>query len=132
VYDETPSELESAKEVMGRLVDARFSVGLSLHDDGSIVDTIEGMPAAQAGIGPGMKLIAVNGRRFTAETLRDAIRATKSSAAPLELLVENTDYFQTYKLDYHGGEKYPHLERDAAREDILSRIIEPLAGAASR
>lgn len=122
VYDETPSEMERGAESNGHAVDATDSIGLDLREDGNIVDTIEGMPAALAGIGPGMKLLAVNGRRYTPEVLRDALKAGKGGAGPLELLVENTDYFKTYKLDYHGGERYPHLVRDESKPDLLTEI----------
>jgi hypothetical protein len=37
--------------------------------------------------------------------------------------VENTDYFRTIKLDYHGGEKYPHLRRDESKPDLLTEIL---------
>jgi hypothetical protein len=107
------------------VVNAAYSIGLWLKEDGSITDTVEGMPAAQAGIGPGMKLIAVNGRKFSAEILRDTLRQGKSGSSALQLLVENTEYYKTFKLDYHGGEKYPHLVRDEATPDLLSDIIKP-------
>jgi len=94
-----------------------------LRDDGGIEDTIEGMPAAKAGIGPGMKVVAVNGRKFSGDVLRDALKAGKNSGSSLELLVENTDYYKTYKLDYHGGERYPRLVRDEAKPDSLSEIF---------
>ena len=94
-----------------------------LNEDGTISDITEGLPAAKAGIGPGMKLVAVNGRRFSPEILRDAVKATKNGNAPLDLLVENTDYYKTYKIDYHGGEKYPHLVRDDSKPDLLSKIL---------
>lgn len=123
VYDETPSEMESSAESHYHFVDAAYSIGLDLRDDGGIRDTIEGMPAAQAGIGPGMKLVAVNGRRFSVEVLRDALKAAKNSSEPLGLLVENTDYYKTYLLDYHGGERYPHLVRDESKPDLLSEIL---------
>jgi hypothetical protein len=55
--------------------------------------------------------------------VRDALKAGKTSSQPLELIVENTDYYKTYKLDYHGGEKYPHLVRDDSKPDMLSEII---------
>ena len=108
-----------------KTVNAMYSIGLWLRPDGEIVDTIEGMPAAQAGIGPGMKLVAVNGKKFSAERLRDALRAGKNDSRGLELLVENTDYYKVYKLDYHAGEKYPHLVRDESKPDLLSEIIKP-------
>jgi predicted metalloprotease with PDZ domain len=122
VYDEVPSEMERGSESGGHVNGGLYSIGLELREDGTIIDTIENMSAALAGIGPGMKLIAVNGHQYSPEVLRDALRAGKSSTAPLELLVENTDYFKTYALDYHGGERYPHLVRDESKPDLLSEI----------
>jgi len=129
VYDQNRSELTRIWEDDHRELDASFSIGLLLKDDGTIVDTIEGMPAAKAGIGPGMRLVAVNGRSFSTENsssphvLRDALRAAMGSRDPMELLVENADYYKTYQINYHGGEKYPHLVRDESKPDLLSDII---------
>jgi predicted metalloprotease with PDZ domain len=125
VYDDTPSELARVRKRELKEVNAEYSVGLLLEESGNIIDTVEGMPAAKAGIGPGMKLMAVNGKRFTADVLSDVLKAAKNSSDPIELLVENADYFRIYKLDYHGGEKYPHLVRDESRPDVLSEIIAP-------
>ena len=123
VYDEIPSEMLTGSASMNRTVPAALAFGLLLNEDGTIGDITEGLPAAKAGIGPGMKLVAVNGRRFSPEILRDAVKATKNGHAPLDLLVENTDYYKTYKIDYHGGEKYPHLVRDDSKPDLLSEIL---------
>jgi predicted metalloprotease with PDZ domain len=123
VYDETPSEMERGAEGSFHFVDVAYSLGLDLNDEGTITDTIEGMLAAKAGIGPGMKLVGVNGRKFSTEVLHDALKTGKTSSEPLELLVENTDYYKTYKLDYHGGEKYPHLVRDESKPDLLTDIL---------
>jgi predicted metalloprotease with PDZ domain len=125
VYDDTPSELARVRKRELKEVNAEYSVGLLLEESGNIIDTVEGMPAAKAGIGPGMKLMAVNGKRFTADVLSDVLKAAKNSSDPIELLVENADYFRIYKLDYHGGEKYPRLVRDESKSDVLSEIIAP-------
>jgi predicted metalloprotease with PDZ domain len=125
VYDETPSELVKARIREVKEINAEYSIGLLLDESGKIIDTVEGMPAAKAGIGPGMKLVAVNGHRFSVENLSGALKIGKNSSDPLELLVENTDYYKIYKLDYHGGEKYPHLVRDESKPDVLSEIITP-------
>jgi len=121
-YDEYPSELDRAENGEGRSLNAHYSVGLFANGEGLIRDTVEGMIAAKAGIGPGMKIVAVNGRKFSPEAWRDAIRAAKTSPSPIELIVENTDYFRVVKLDYHGGEKYPHLVRDESKPDLLTEI----------
>jgi len=63
--------------------------------------------------------------------LRTAITAAKNDTAPIELLVENQDYFKTCKVDYHGGERYPHLERDPSKPDLLSLVIRSQTAQAS-
>src|SRR3984957_19825102 len=122
-YDETASDMQHGAEGSFHFVPAGFALGLLLNDDGSITDTTEGELAAKAGIGPGMKLIAVNGRQFSGDVLRDTLKSAKDNSAPIELLIENTDYYKTYKLDYHAGEKYPHLVRDDSKPDLLSDIL---------
>ena len=123
VYDDTPSEMMTGYAGAYHFVPSASALGLALNEDGTISDTTEGEPAARAGIGPGMKLVAVNGRRFSPEILREAVKATKNGNTPLEFLIENTDYYKTYKIDYQGGEKYPHLVRDDSKPDLLTEIL---------
>ncbi len=122
-YDDNPSEMTSAAMATMRAAPGAYSLGLVMRDDGTIIDTVENMISAKAGIGPGMRVIGVNGRRFSSDVLRDALKAAKTDTAPIELLVENDEYYKTYKLDYHGGEQYPHLVRDESKPDLLSDIL---------
>ena len=127
VYDDAPSEMMSAVESYNSSVVASYSVGMILHSDGNVVDTIEGMPAAAAGIGPGMKVIAVGGKEFSREVFQDALKTGTGTSEPLELLVENTGYYKIYKIDYHGGVRYPNLLRDDSKPDMLDSILGPRA-----
>ena len=124
-WSDTPGEMLHAREEAGKNTDARFSIGILVNDDGDIPDIVPESPAAKSGIGPGMRLVAVNGRRWSHDVLREAIRATPKQ--PIEVLVENGDYYRTYKIDYTGGERFPKLERDGAKPDLLTRIITPLS-----
>ncbi|HEY7113355.1 MAG TPA: PDZ domain-containing protein [Thermoanaerobaculia bacterium] len=126
-YGPTPTEMQRSGEETGRRVDARFSLGFTVDDDGDIPDVIPDSPAARAGVAAGDKLIAVNGRRYSRDLLREAIRA--SATKPVELLVENGDVFASHRLQYAGGERYPRLERDESRPDLLSKITAPLVPA---
>jgi predicted metalloprotease with PDZ domain len=123
VYTDKISEMLDARESSGKFVDARFSIGFLVSEDGAIPDVVPESPAARSGMGPGMRVVAVNGRRFSKETFREAVRASRT--APIELLVENGDFFRTFRLEYSGGERYPHLERDPSAPDLLSAIIAP-------
>jgi predicted metalloprotease with PDZ domain len=129
-YGPEPTEMERSFEESGRLVDARFSLGFTVDEEGNIPDVIPDSPAARAGVAPGVKLTAVNGRRYSRDVLRDALRA--SATTPIELLVENGEFFRTHRLDYSGGERYPRLERDESKPDLLSKITAPLVQAPDR
>jgi predicted metalloprotease with PDZ domain len=108
-------------------VEMGYSLGLRLQTDGLVVDVIGNTPAARAGIGPGMKVVSVNGRQWSPATLREEVRAMSSRQGMLELLVNNEGSVIRYALDYHGGERYPRLERDNGKPDLLGQIIAPHA-----
>jgi predicted metalloprotease with PDZ domain len=104
-----------------------YSIGLQLGGDGSVGDSIVGSSAFEAGISSGMKVIGVNGRVYNHELLEDAIKASKDSTQPITLLVVNDDYINTATINYHGGQRYPHLVRDEAKPDYLDELIKAQA-----
>ena len=127
VYNGTRSDLWKAFEQWKKEIDLSFSIGLRVKEDGTVEDIAMNGSSAKAGIAPAMKLIAVNGREFNPTTLREAVQQTATSTTPLELLLKTGVYYKTYRVDYHGGEQYPHLERVEATPDLVSLISAPLA-----
>jgi predicted metalloprotease with PDZ domain len=103
-----------------------YSLGISVKD-ATVADVIESSPADRAGVAPGMTLLAVNGRRFTADRLHHALAWAKSSGEPVELLIMNNDAVRSLRVDYRGGDHYPHLVRDTTRPDLLEKITAPRA-----
>ena len=79
-------------------------------------------PAYEAGISNGMKIVAVNGRRFSIDELKRAIAGSKDARTPMEFIVDNAGFFRVVTVDYHGGLRYPHLERTAGANDGLTMI----------
>lgn len=122
-YNDTPNAAIQGSEGHYQSQELWFSLGLSLNKDGVVKDAIAGGPAEKAGIGPGMKVIAVNGRRWTKELLEIAIREAKGTTAPIEMLTENGEFFRTHRIDYHGGLRYPHLVRDTSKPDTLADVL---------
>ena len=112
-------------EQISRNVSVAYSIGLRLREDGSVMDVLPEKAAAKAGIAPGMKITTVNGREYSGQVIRDAIRET-TSGGPLELAAVNGKASSTYSLDYHDGEKYPALERNG-QPALLDDILKPLA-----
>ena len=99
------------------------SLGLALAADGAVNDAWPGTPAYAAGVGPGMRIVAVGGRKYSADVARKALAAAKEGTEPIELLVDNGGFFKAVKVDYHGGMRYPHFERIAGKDDVVARIV---------
>jgi predicted metalloprotease with PDZ domain len=125
VYDGERSDFWKANEDTEKLADLSYSVGLKVKDDGMIADIAFAGPAGKAGISPSGRLIAVNSRQYSATELREAIDKAAKDTKPLELLIKEGEYYKTYRVDYHGGERYPHLARDDDKTDLLTPIIAP-------
>ena len=125
VYDATPNSYEAAIESRFKFQDLSASLGITVGEKGHIADAVPGSPAFQAGLGPGMNLVAINGRKWTPSVLNAALRAAQASHQPIEVLAENAQFYKTYSIPYFEGEKHPHLHRVDAKPDFLSDILKP-------
>ena len=128
VYRDTMNEMQKSIEEAKRITDLRFSLGILVEEDGMILDVIPETPASKSGLAPGMKLVAVNGRKYSRDIVRDALKLGKGSSMSLDLLASNGEFFKTYSVNYHGGERYPYLERVNSIPELLGSIISPLTG----
>jgi predicted metalloprotease with PDZ domain len=123
VYTDKPNTMVRLGDHARKSVDLSYSIGAMLKEDGSVMDVNPNLEAAKAGLAPGMKIITVNGRPWSTDVLHEAITAAKSNTTPIELVVENGSFTGVYKLNYHGGERYPHLERDSTKPDLVGEVI---------
>ncbi len=126
VYSDEPSAYAKArmKDWRGG-ADFVYSLGLSLDKEGKIGDVRWDSPAFNAGLGTSTTVVAVNELAYDKDTLEDAVKSAKDSQAPIKLLVKEFNRYRTVDLDYHGGLRYPHLERVEGQPDRLSKILAP-------
>ena len=124
VYNDQSNVFIHTGEKLRKSVNASYSLGFVVKEGGEFSDVIHGSPAYAAGIGPEMKLVAINGRAWSKDVLQDALRTSKDGQ-PLDLLVENAKFFKTYSIAYHDGIRNPHLARIEG-PDVLDEILKPL------
>lgn len=93
---------------------------------GMITNVVWDSPAFKAGVTPEMELEAVNDHAFSVANLREAILFAEKNAAPIKLLLKRENEFLTVNVDYHGGLRYPHLERVESVPDRLDAILAPV------
>jgi predicted metalloprotease with PDZ domain len=132
VYNDKPNTLVRVGDHARKSVDLCYSIGAMLKDDGTVMDVNPNLEAFKSGLGPGMKIVGVNGRGWSIDVLREVLSAAKNNSAPIQLVIENGSFTRTVQLNYHGGERYPHLERDPSKPDVISEIIKPLTTSQSR
>ena len=120
-YNETPNWYESLHERTSKQTDESFTIGIWVKQDGTIADVVYGSPAYAAGMMPGMKITAINGRKFSGDVLREEIAAKHA----LDVSAEQGSFAGTFHIDYRDGERFPHLERIAETPDTLSEILRP-------
>jgi predicted metalloprotease with PDZ domain len=126
-YSDKPNAWSAMADAQSETFDFWYSIGLHAGKSGTVSDVLKGGIADKAALGPGMKIIAVNGRGYTPDVLKAAIHDAKGSGPSIELIVENTGFYKVVKLDYHGGERYPQLERLSSLPDRLNDILKPEA-----
>ena len=122
-YADTPDAYQQALAAQSHSLNQMYGAGLSVADkDGRVLDVLWNGPAFKAGLAPNMQILAVDGRQFSADALKDALRAASGSEQPISLLVKNLDYVSTLTLHWNGGLRYPRLQRIAAAPDRLDAI----------
>jgi predicted metalloprotease with PDZ domain len=126
VYTDDPNELLAAGEADSNGGDFTSSIGIRVKGDGTVIDAIPGMPAFDSGVSPYLRIIGVNGRQFSVDEMKRAIRDSKSQSATIELVATNTGTLETHEIRYQGGNRYPHLERIEGTPDYLDEILKPL------
>jgi predicted metalloprotease with PDZ domain len=126
-YSDKPNAWSAMVDAQTETFDFWYSIGLNAGKSGTVSDVLKGGVADKAAFGPGMKIIAVNGRGYTPDILKAAIHDATGSGPSIELIVENTGFYKVFKLDYHGGERYPQLERVSSIPDRLGDILKPEA-----
>jgi predicted metalloprotease with PDZ domain len=126
VYTDDANEFLAAGEADSGSGDFTTSLGLKVKADGTVVDSIPGMPAFESGVSPYLRIIGVNGRQFSVDELKRAIRDSKSSSAPIEIAATNTGTIEKHEIHYSGGYRYPHLERVEGSSNYLDEALKPL------
>jgi predicted metalloprotease with PDZ domain len=130
VYKDKPSAssrmVAAAFARFGFGIDVWYSLGLRIGGEGTISDVRWNGPADKARLAPGYKVLAVNGRTFSPDALKNAIDAAKGTSEPIHLVVQSESYVNNFDIDYHDGERYPVLERVEGTPAYLDDITKPL------
>lgn len=126
VYSDKPTPYFASREKDRNMVDLTYTIGITLDNDGEITGVAWDSPLFNEGVTTGTEILAVNGREYSADDLKSAITAAKGGRQPIQLLVKKGDRYRTVALPYHGGLRYPTLEKAASGPSSLDALLAPL------
>lgn len=125
IFTDVPTKWTKTNEKQRKSIDLTYSGGFSVGNDGKVGGVLWDGAAFNAGLTPGAEILAVNGRSFDDEAIKAAIKAAKGSTASVQLLVKDGDLYRTLNLDWHGGLRYPRLEKVGKGPGTLDALLAP-------
>jgi predicted metalloprotease with PDZ domain len=122
--EQTPALKTSEKDRGG--TDLAYSLGFAINKTNAVSAVRWGGPAFEQGLRIGDELVAVNGTPVTVDALKKAVTAAKGTKDPIKLLLKLDGAYREIAIDYHGGLRYPRLEKTGSGEAGLDRLLAPL------
>ena len=129
VYNDIEPSWEKQSGAGRRGISFATSIGIRIAHDGDISGVQWGSPAFKAGLTPGMQIMAIDGKALDGHAggqgsvMKDAILGAEKSTEPIHFVVKKGGRVFDVNVDYHGGLRYPHLERIAGTPDRLDAIL---------
>jgi predicted metalloprotease with PDZ domain len=123
VYNSTPNNEPFYTDIHPLAYFGDYSIGISVKKDGTIFDVLPGTPAYEAGLGPNMTILSVDGRVYSREILNDAIEHPQNGK--ISVTVRNFNSTEVHEVKYSGGARFPHLEPIPGVHDYLTEILGP-------
>jgi predicted metalloprotease with PDZ domain len=125
VYTDKESDFTKSNEHNRKMTDLLYSLGVIVDHTGAVAEVLWDGPAFNAGITVGNQIVAVNNQAYDSDDLKETITEAKTSTAPIQLLLKRGDRYETVTVNYHGGLRYPHLERVAGTPALLDDLLSP-------
>jgi predicted metalloprotease with PDZ domain len=126
VYRDTPTPYFKSRESNRKMVDLTYTIGITLDKEGEVSGVAWDSPLFNEGVTTGTKILAVNGRAYSADEIKGAITGAKGGKTPIRLIVKKGDRYRTIDLPYYGGLRYPVLEKVGTGPSYLDTLLAPL------
>lgn len=126
VYRSYRNDFCKSFDALAGQFDMRFSIGLTMGDDGTVQEVMWGSPAFDAGLTAGALIQQVNGEEYRHERIAAAIEEA-TSGQPLTLTVRARSQSRPRDIlvDYREGHRFPHLEAQPGKPQRLQSILAP-------
>lgn len=127
VWKDKPTAYDEGRYGNAKSTNLAYSLGVSLDKDGKVTAVRWDSPAFDAGLVTGSQIVAVGEVAYSEDEIKSAITAAKGTKEPLRLIVKRGESVRTVPVEWHGGLRYPWLEKTGKGEGGLDRLLAPKA-----
>jgi predicted metalloprotease with PDZ domain len=124
-FAEEPTPAHAASMRSSKSTDLSYSAGLTIDKDAKITGVIWGSPAFRAGLTVGQTILAVDGRTYGEDVIKERITAAKGGTAPITLTVKRGEEVRAVPLSWNGGLRYPRFTKVGVKRGALDILLEP-------
>jgi len=125
VYTAEPTPWIKSLQKNRKYMELTYSGGFTVGMDGKVGSVLWDSPAFNAGLTVGTEIVAVNGRKFDMDAIMNAIKDAANNGPAPQLLIHDGEVYRTVTLDWHGGLRYPHLEKVGKGPGTLDALLAP-------
>ncbi|MGL3823402.1 M61 family metallopeptidase [Sphingopyxis sp. R3-92] len=125
VWRDAPNAYDRDRMAQAKNADLTHSLGMTIDKEGVAGNILWNGPAFLADIINGTKIVAVDGVSYSRERIEAAVRAATDGKTPVRLIVERGGRYRNIDIGYHGGLRWPHLEKTGSGPDWFDRLLAP-------
>lgn len=125
VFGDEPTPFFKNVEKNGKVINLQYSIGVNIGKAGKITAVTWDGPAFNAGLVVGSEIIAVNGKTYSDDAIKDAIKAAKDGKDPIRLIVKSGDRIREVAIQWNQGLRYPRLEKIGTGDGIIDKLLTP-------
>jgi predicted metalloprotease with PDZ domain len=125
VFTPEPTGWTKSAEKKAKNNDLTYSGGFVVGNDGKVTSVLWDSAAFNAGLTVGSEIVAVNGRKFDGDAIKQAIKNAATGGASPQLLIREGDVYKTVTLDWRGGLRYPRLQKVGKGPGTLDALLAP-------
>lgn len=124
-YGEEPTPAQAASMKSSKTNDLLYSLGLSTDKDAKITQTLWGSPAFASGLAIGETILAVDGRTYSDDAIKERITAVKGTRTPIRLTVRRGEQVRDVPVTWSGGLRYPRFTKVGQGQGALDILLQP-------
>jgi predicted metalloprotease with PDZ domain len=118
-YTNEPTPFFKDAEKRSGEVNLTYSLGMTVNKNGHLSTVLWDGPAFKAGLTTAAEIVAVNGKLFSQDVLRDAVAEAEGGREPIKLIVK------VGKQVRAGGHRFPRLEKVGLGDGSLDKLLAP-------